>query len=122
VSNAERGSVTVLMAGIVCTVAVLGVVIGATGQVLAARSQASTGADASALAAAVATFDGDPKAEALRLAEANGVRLVSCDCRRDRTWGRRTVTVLVEVDVDVLGLGSRTVRARARAEYLPAGS
>ncbi len=121
-SSGDRGSVTVLLAGTVFAVLVLGIVIAAVGQVLAARYQASTAADAAALAAAPATFIGDPYDQAVRFAEANGAQLLSCDCARDRTWAPRTVETVVEIRVDVLGLGRRTVRAKGRAEYLPLDS
>jgi len=122
VSSGDRGSITILLAGTVLVVLVLGVVIGAVGQVLVVRFQASTAADAAALAAAPATFSGDPADEAVTFAEANGARLLSCRCPSNRTWDPRTVETLVEIDVDVLGLGRRTIRAKGRAEYLPAGA
>ena len=121
-SSGDRGSVTVLLAGALFAVLVLGIVIGACGQALAARFQASTAADAAALAAAPATFHGDPHEEAVKIAEANGARLVSCHCPSDRTWAPRTVETVVEIDVDILGLGHQTIRAKGRAEYVPAGS
>jgi secretion/DNA translocation related TadE-like protein len=122
VSNGERGSVTVLLAGAIFAGLVMGIVIAGTGQVLAARFQASTAADSAALAAAPATFRGDPAAEARLFAEANGAHLLSCDCRHDPTWSPRTVETLVEVTVNVLGLGPRTIRAKGRAEYVPVPS
>lgn len=118
----DEGSISVLLAGTVFAVLVLGMVIGAVGQVLAARFQASTAADAAALAAAPATFFGHPGEAAGRLAAANGARLLSCRCPPNRTWAARTVQTLVEVDVDVLGLGPRTVRAKGSAEYVPVGN
>lgn len=117
----DEGSASVLLAGTVFVILVLGIVVGGAGQVVAARFQASTAADAAALAAAPATFLGDPYREAARLAKANGARLLWCRCPLNRTWVPRTVETLVEIDVDVLGLGARTIRARGSAEYLPAG-
>ncbi|GBE23557.1 MAG TPA: hypothetical protein ENH00_12160 [Actinobacteria bacterium] len=117
--NDEAGAVTVALAGVVFAVLVLGIVIGGTGQVLAARFQAATAADAAALAAASATFRADPYEEAVRFAEANGAHLVSCECRPDRSWAPRIVETVTEVTVDVLGLGVRRIGARGRAEYLP---
>jgi secretion/DNA translocation related TadE-like protein len=119
VSSGDRGSITVLLAGAIFSVLVLGIVIAVVGQVLNARFQASTAADAAALAAAPATFNGDPHEEAVRFAAANGARLLSCQCSRNRTWAPRTVETVVEIEVDVLGLGRRSVRAKGRAEYLP---
>ncbi|NOY54617.1 MAG: hypothetical protein GXP34_01380 [Actinobacteria bacterium] len=117
--NDEAGAVTIVLAGVVFAVLVLGLVIAGTGQVLAARFQAATAADAAALAAAPATFRADPYEEAVRFAEANGAHLVSCECRPDRSWAPRTVETVTEITVEVLGLGSRRIRARGRAEYVP---
>ena len=117
--NDEAGNITLALAGIVFAVLVLGIVIAGTGQVLAARFQAATAADAAALAAAPATFHDDPYAAAARFAAANGTRLVSCRCPVDNSWDPRTVETVTEVTVDVLGLGPQRIRARGRAEYLP---
>jgi secretion/DNA translocation related TadE-like protein len=117
--NDERGSVALALGGTMFAVLVLGIVVAGFGQVLAARFQASTAADAAALAAAPATFFADPHQEAARLAGANGARLIACECAPDRTWAPRTVETLTEVDVDVVVLGPMRIRARGRAEYVP---
>ena len=115
----DRGAITTALVGVIGAAVFLGVVLAGAGQLLAARFQAATAADAAALAAAAATFSGDPYAAAVRFATANRAQLVSCDCRRDRSSASRTVDTLTEVTVDVVGLGLRRVRARGRAEFVP---
>lgn len=84
------------------------------------RIQARTAADAAALAAAVATYQGSaPTGEARRLAGLNGAALVTCRCPADRSFRSRAVTVVVEIPVDRWLLPVRRVRAEASAEYDP---
>ncbi len=108
------------MAALLATVTV-GVV--SVGVVIAARSQAVSGADAAALAAAVATYpaaaSGGPRQVAQSVARANGVELVSCSCRIDASLAARVVTVIVAVPVDAPILGKLSIRAGARAEFDP---
>lgn len=90
----------------------------------AAKVQAQTAADASALAAAPQTFDPfgtgvSPGSEARRLAQANGARLVRCRCPVDLAWRSRLVEVSVEIDVGLGPLGIPTVAAHAVAEFDP---
>lgn len=118
-SNDDRGAISTALVGVICAVVILGVVLAGAGQLLAARFRAATAADAAALAAAPATFSGDPYAEAVRFATANRAQLVSCECRRDRSSAPRIVDTLTEVTVDVVGLGIRRIRARGRAEFVP---
>ena len=91
--------------------------------VFAARSQAVAGADAAALAAAVATYPAaanDPPTQvAASVAKANGVELVSCICRVDSSLETRVVVVIVGVPVDAPILGRLSIRAGARAEFDP---
>lgn len=108
------------MAALLATV-IVGVV--SVGVVLAARSQAVAGADATALAAAVATYpaasSGSPRQVALSVARANSVDLVSCSCRINSSLSARVVTVVVAVPVDAPILGRLSIRAGARAEFDP---
>lgn len=120
----DRGSVTVLVLGLVAVVVVLGLMLGTTGQYLAARSQIQAAADAAALAAAPLTFrpfgsTNGPAVEAARLAAANGAQLIDCDCSIDRSFAVRVVEVEVAADVRLLVLGPRRVRAVAAAEFTP---
>jgi hypothetical protein len=92
--------------------------------VYAARETAANGADAAALAAAVATYppagNGTSPLAAARVAAAgNGSVLVGCDCRIDFGMGPRVVTVTTSIEVEVPLLGGVTVRARSRAEFDP---
>lgn len=120
----ERGSVSVLIVGVIAMLVVLGMMLGAAGQFLSARSRVQAAADAAALAAAPVTFrrfgsTGDPTAEAARFAEANGVRLLRCFCSIDRSWDSRIVEVEVGEEINLIVLGPTEVRARAAAEFLP---
>ncbi len=85
------------------------------GAALLARARAQTAADAAALAAAEALASAQTPvraaADAASTAEANGARLVDCDCAG--AGGR--VTATVEIDVPVLG---RVARVSASAEVL----
>ena len=110
-SRAERGAATIVVVGVF--VLEMALMLGATrlGVAMLARARAETAADAAALAAAdTLALGGDAAAandQAVAVAEANGARLVGCDC------SGRFATATVEVDVPVLG---RIARARSRAE------
>lgn len=75
---------SVVIAGIVCTAAVLtAIFLGELGVAVSARTQAQAAADAAALAAVAegAPYgESDPKSVAREYAEANGAVLVSCEC------------------------------------------
>ncbi|GAC1412224.1 MAG: hypothetical protein NVSMB57_07610 [Actinomycetota bacterium] len=94
------------------------------GSFLYARARAQTAADAAALAAVVQQIpvlaSSQAPVDAARAeAEANGVRLLGCECDR----GARFASVTVEVDPPLLMLGAwqdRRVRARGVAEVDPA--
>ena len=107
----ERGAATIAVIGVF--VLGLALMLGATrlGMAMLARARAETAADAAALAAAdTLALGGDPAAatdQAAAIADANGARLVGCDC------SGRFATATVEIDVPVLG---RIARARSRAE------
>jgi secretion/DNA translocation related TadE-like protein len=120
----DRGSVSVLILGIVGVVVVLGLMLGTAGQYLNAQSRAQAAADAAALAAAPVTFrsfgsEGSPAAEAARFAASNGAQLVRCICPIDRSWAARIVEVEVGREINLIGLGRREVRAKAAAEFVP---
>ena len=107
----ERGAATIAVIGVF--VLGMALMLGATrlGVAMLARARAETAADAAALAAAdTLALGGDAAVandQAAAVAEANGARLVGCDC------SGRFATATVEVDVPVLG---RIARARSRAE------
>ena len=120
----ERGSVSVLILGIVGLMVAMGVVLGTAGHFLAVRNQAQVAADAAALAAAPVTFlpfgsDGRPSTEATRLATANGAQLARCICPIDRSWAVRVVEVEVFREVNLPAIGSLKIRAVAAAEFEP---
>lgn len=120
----DRGSIAVLLLGIIGLLVVLGLMLGAAGQYLAVRSRLQAAADAAALAAAPVTFRpfgsaGDPTAEAARFAQANGGRLIRCHCPIDPSWEARIVEVEVGEEINLIGLGRREIRTKAAAEFVP---
>ena len=122
--RSERGSVSLFAAGVLVMIGTLIAGLAGIGQVLLARSQAVTAAEAGALAAAPVTFrpfgaTGSAASEAARLVRANGARLVACTCTHDPGYEPRTVTVTVRVPVAVLGLREFTLEASAAAEFRP---
>lgn len=121
----ERGSVSLVLAAVAGVVLLLAAALGTVGAYLRVRLEASTAADAAALAAAPVTFlpfgaVGSPGEEAAHFAMMNGARLVTCHCDLDPSWERRTVEVEVERVVRLWPAGAITVRAVSRAEFTPA--
>ena len=122
-AHRERGSISLLVAGVVAALVVLSMGAADVARVLHAASTAQTAADAAALAAAQALAidqEGpEPAALAGEYAERNGAVLETCSCER----GTFEATVSVRLPVGDLFLvaGHRTVQARARAQVdLPA--
>ncbi len=116
----ERGSVSVLIAGITAAAVVCVVGLGISGRLLTAWAQAGAAADAAALAAAPATFlGGSPAGEAARLAVANGATLEACSCQADSSFEERTVTVRVVVGIELPFVGRLQVPGVGRAEFDP---
>lgn len=111
------------MLGLIVAVLTLTVLTADLTVYLAGRSRAQTAADAAALAAAPATFNGTassaPRAAAVSLAAANRARLVECVCPLNRTWAARTVRVTVTVEVAPVLLTVQEVRATAAATFEP---
>ncbi|HSJ70197.1 MAG TPA: hypothetical protein VLA29_00940 [Acidimicrobiia bacterium] len=106
-------------------VLMLAVGVAISGAGLAAYAAASNAADAAALAAAPVTFrpfgaTGSPAREAAVFAARNGATLVSCVCRVDRSWAKRTVTVRVTRTLAVPGVGSFEISATSKATFDPA--
>jgi len=122
-AQSERGSISLLVAGVVTALVVLSMGAADVARVLQAASTAQTAADAAALAAAQAlAIDEEgptPGDLASEYAVRNGAALEACECEPGTFVA--TVSVLVPVDDLFLVGGDRTVRARARAEVdLPA--
>jgi secretion/DNA translocation related TadE-like protein len=112
----ERGSVSVLVAGLVVVVVMISMAAADVVRVLAAASRGQTSADAAALAAAQTLAIPDdvlPEDRAREYAERNGGVLDSCICDP----GSFEATVVVEMEVgDLLLFGDgRSIVARARA-------
>ncbi len=112
----EQGSVSIVAAGIVAMVVVLGLGAADLARVLVAASRAQSAADAAALAAAqeLAIPDGRTPADvAAEYAGRNGAELLECRC--DPGTFEATVRVSIAVGhLATLG-GERSVEAQARA-------
>jgi secretion/DNA translocation related TadE-like protein len=111
----ERGSVTVLTAGVMVVMAVLALASVDLLRALQGISRAQTGADAAALAAAqeIALPSGaSPSGVALDYAARNGASLIACTC--EPGTGEAVVEVAITVPFVLLG-PDRTVHASARA-------
>jgi len=117
-ARSERGSVSILVAGVVAALVVLSMGAADVARVLHAASTAQTAADAAALAAAQAlAIDEEgptPRDLASEYAVHNGAALEACECEP----GTFVATVSVRMPVGDLFLvgGDRTVLAKARAE------
>jgi hypothetical protein len=111
------------MTAALVTMILVGVALAALATLYSVRAQAQVGADAAALAAAVATYPPAariaPSLAALSGATANGAVVVACRCAIDTTLETRTVEVVVAVPATVPVFGSLTVRASSRAEFDP---
>ncbi len=113
-SDQQRGSSTVAVAGLVAAVLLLAAALLAFGAASRAAMQAGTAADLSALAAADAARGlraGDPCTVAGQLASANGAQLSSCQVEADGT----TVRVAVDVPLHFSALGITLYQAHAKA-------
>jgi Flp pilus assembly protein TadG len=114
--GAERGSVSVLAAAMICVTLLLALLSADAARLLSAVARAQTAADAAALAAAqelAIPSAADAAALAAAYAASNGGVLIECACAE----GGGEVIVRVQVDPGetfVLPSG-RSVEARARA-------
>ena len=120
----EEGAAGILLVGVAAVILVLTLGLGLAGSYLRARVEATSAADAAALAAAPVTFRpfgaaGTPAEEAARFAAANGAVLRSCVCPVDESWESRTVRVEVARTVHLWPIGTVTVTATSRAEFAP---
>jgi secretion/DNA translocation related TadE-like protein len=120
----ERGSATIVAAGLLAVTMAVGLGLLAAVQLVTARALAVTAADAAALAAAPMTFPPlasgtTPVAGARSLAAANHARLIRCVCPIIESFEPRSVEVVVEVPVRLVVFGRVLVRAASRAEFVP---
>jgi secretion/DNA translocation related TadE-like protein len=118
----ERGSITLLAAGVMVMIGVMALATADVTRALAAASRAQAAADAAALAAAqemVEPTGEDPAAAADRFASANGADLVGCDCPPGGS--EAVVTVRVGISGLLLLRNGRQATATARAVVDPAG-
>jgi len=109
--TSERGSVTIVMAGLLALALVLCLGAARLGAAVVAQARADAAADAAALAAAdslaLDEWAGAALAAARASAAANGARLTRCAC------SGTVATVDVALSVPVIGM---TARSTARAE------
>ncbi len=121
--RSERGSITVVAAGVIAITVIATMGVADVGKALVARAHGQRAADAAALAAAqeLALPTGRVPAEvAADLAARNGTALTACVCPA----GSLEATVTVRADVGRLLLlpGDRTIEVMARAVVdLPGG-
>lgn len=117
-----KGSASILAAGLIGMMALVGMAMIASGVLATAKLEAQTAADAAALAAAGALVSGsDPLEEARTVAAANRARLRWCRCPVARDPEAVTVEVAVDVDERLPVFGVVTVEATAAAEAVPSG-
>lgn len=119
-ARSEQGSSTVIVAGLISLLCVIGTAVLVIGMARTARHQADAAADLAALAAASALLEGGaaPCAAAADIATRNGANLTGC------TIEGQTVRVAVSVPVNLgtWGLGEALARARAGpVDVLPSG-
>lgn len=124
-SSDDSGSAAVAVLGAIGVLLVLVVWLSALAVAMRAHLDATTAADAAALAAAPVTFlpfgaKGSPTDEAARFARLNGAHLVWCRCPLDQSFDSRTVEVRVTKSVDLPVLGMTEIEATGRAEFVPA--
>ncbi len=124
-SSDDSGSAAVAVVGAIGVLLVLVVWLSALAMVMQAHLEATTAADAAALAAAPVTFlpfgaKGSPADEAARFARLNGARLVWCRCPLDQSFETRMVEVRVTRSIDLPVLGVTLIEASGRAEFVPA--
>ena len=115
-ARSQRGSITVVTAGVIAVAVVATMGAADVGKALVARAHAQEAADAAALAAAqeLAFATGrDPVAWARDYAARNGASLTACRCVRGST--EAVVSVLVPVGHLLLLPGQRSATASARA-------
>lgn len=112
--GAGRGSVTVLLCGVVALVGLLSLGTARLGVAAVAVARAETAADAAALAAAAELAAGRSPAAAERTAQRtasrNGARFLHCSCQGGQA------TVSVAVPLPRVPSFSKDTRATARAE------
>jgi secretion/DNA translocation related TadE-like protein len=114
--SAERGSVTIVVAGLLAVVLAFSLGAADLARVLAASARAQTAADAAALAAVqelAIGSDRDASEPAAEYAGRNGAALVRCSCPPGGT--EATVDVAVPVGELLLFSDDRFVQASARA-------
>jgi secretion/DNA translocation related TadE-like protein len=112
----ERGSVSIVTAGILATCIVLAIGAADVARVFAVAARAQTAADSAALAVAqelALPSELDPEDVARDYAARNGAALVSCECARDTF--EATVRVRAAVGTLLLFADDRVVEASARA-------
>jgi secretion/DNA translocation related TadE-like protein len=121
--HAQRGSVTIVAAGLLVLALALSLGVADVARVLVAAARAQTAADAAALAAAQElALSGvrEPADAATEYAARNGASVVRCSCHDDGLHA--TVEVHLPVGPLLLFSDDRSVTSSARAEVVvPSG-
>lgn len=121
--NRDTGGSAILMMALSALVALVGLAAASIGVLLAERERAIAGAEAAALAAAVATYPAAAGAAPLDVAHemvaSNGLTLVTCRCPVDVGLDARVVTVTASTEVVLPILGPVVVTGAANAEFDP---
>ena len=120
----ERGSVTVLLVGILVFGFTLVVALAGIGQVVVARAEGghrrrSWSAGGGPGHVPPVRSIGIPHHEAAKMVRANGAVLVRCACPHDPGYGPRTAVVTARLRTAILGLREVTLEATAAAEFTP---
>lgn len=114
----ESGNSSVALVGGVAMVLVFALGLTDLAVFFLARTRAQTAADSAALAAAAELIPGlgtEPEGKAREFAEANGAKLVACECALGSSIAEVSVSVPVRMTLAVLS-DVKQVRARSRAE------
>lgn len=114
----ESGNSSVALVGGVAMVLVFALGLTDLAVFFLARTRAQTAADSAALAAAAELIPGlgtEPEGKAREFAEANGAKLVACECALGSSIADVSVSVPVRMTLAVLS-DVKEVRARSRAE------
>lgn len=114
----ESGNSSVALVGGVAMVLVFALGLTDLAVFFLARTRAQTAADSAALAAAAELIPGlgtEPEGKAREFAEANGAKLVACECALGSSIAEVSVSIPVRMTLALLS-DVKEVRARSRAE------
>jgi secretion/DNA translocation related TadE-like protein len=122
--RADHGNASVAVVGGMAMVMVFLLGLSDLAVFFIARTRAQTAADSASLAAAAELIPGigeDPEGKAREFADANGAKLVTCDCALGGTVAQVSVTVPVNMTLSAFS-DLKEVKANSRAEISLPGS